>query len=268
MPEALVHPTAVISEQAKIADDVTIGPYAVIGPNVAIASGCAIGSHACIDGTTTIGERTRVGRHACIGADPQDLGYKGEETFLHIGPDNFFGDYVQISRGTLKSHDRSTRIGAQNFFMAYAHIGHDCIVGNKIIIANTVQVAGHVEIEDNVYIGGLTAIHQFVRIGRFAMVAGGSATSLDIPPYVRVAGYGCAVYGLNLIGLKRSNTFSKEAMANIKMLYDRFFRDGGQFEEVLDGLARDFPNDPNVMHFVAFVRKSERGVTRVRDTKE
>ena len=264
MPATVVHPTAVISDDAEIAEGVTIGPYAVIGPKVKIGPGCTIGSHTCIDGHTVLGANNKIGRHACVGADPQDMSYKGEETFLVVGDNNFLGDYIQVCRGTLKTPDRLTRIGNNNYLMAYMHVGHDCIIGDSNIMANNVALAGHVTVENNVYIGGIVAIHQFLKIGRFAMVSGGSAASRDVPPYVRVAGYGCDVYGLNIVGITRSRQFTPEQIRVIRSIYRIFFREGGSLAETLVRLRSEFPGDESVEHFCKFVETAKRGVARAR----
>lgn len=261
-----VHPTAVVDPKAKIGEGSTIGPFCVIGPEVVIGANNRVGPHTVIDGPTTIGENNRIGNHCSLGAAPQDLGYKGEPTKLVIGNGNFLGDYVQVSRGTLKTSHQTTTIGNDNFLMAYSHIGHDCNVGNRVIASNGLQLAGHVIVEDRVVFGGLVAMHQFCRVGTMAMIAGGSVSSLDIPPYCRVGGWGCAVFGLNLIGLERSG-MDKPAIKRLREAYKIMFRGHVPYEEALKTLEADFKDSPHAQHWVKFFRESERGVVRERENK-
>ncbi len=267
MAEQRISPKALIAEGAQIAEGVEIGPYAVIGEKVKVGQGTKIGSHACIDGHTVIGEENLIGRHACIGADPQDKGYKGEETYLVVGDRNFFGDFSQVCRGTLKSDDRATRIGDDNFIMSYTHIAHDCVLSNHITIASYAAVAGHVEIEDHVYIGGHVALHQFIKLGCHSMIAGASAAGNDIPPFIRVAGYGCNVSGLNKVGMKRLGNFSNQELQNLKEVYRLFFEEGGPQEQILAELRKRYPEDKHVKHFCHFIETSKRGINRRRFTK-
>jgi UDP-N-acetylglucosamine acyltransferase len=254
-----IHSTAIVDAGAHIADGVTIGPYAIVGPGVTIGEGTTVASHAVLDGTTRIGKNNRIGRHACIGADPQDLRYKGEETFLEIGDGNMFGDFTQICRGTTKTPTRLTKIGNNNFLMAYVHVAHDCLLADDIIIANAVQIAGHVEIEDHAHIGGLTAIHQFCLIGRYAMLAGASGVNGHVAPYVRAAEWGGHVYGLNLIGLKRSGKFNDEQMRAVKDAYRIFFRQEASASAALARIRAAYPNDPNLAHFCEFIERCQKG---------
>ena len=261
-----IHSTAIIDPKASVDDSADVGPFCVIGPDVVIGAGTRIGPHTVIAGPTTIGADNRIGNHCSLGAPPQDLGYKGEPTKLVIGDRNFLGDYVQMSRGTTKDDSQTTVVGNDNFLMAYCHVGHDCVVGDHVIAANALQLAGHVTVEDRVVFGGLVAIHQHARVGKLAMVSGGSVTSHDIPPYVRVAGYGCAVYGLNLIGMERSG-IERPAIKRLKAAYRILFRDGGRLEELLARLEDEFSDSAETQHWVKFFRESKRGVVRDRDAK-
>jgi UDP-N-acetylglucosamine acyltransferase len=258
------HPTAIIDPAAKIDATATVGPFCVIGANVAIGPETIVGPHTVIEGPTTIGRGNRIGNHCSLGAPPQDLGYKNDPTKLVIGDRNFLGDYVQVSRGTTKTPEQTTRIGNDNFLMAYCHVGHDCIVGDRVIAANSVQLAGHVTVEDRVVFGGLVAIHQFARVGKMAMVSGGSVTSLDIPPFTRVGGYGCPVYGLNVVGLSRSGV-DKPAIRRLREAYKLLFRTGGKLEDHLAHLELEFKDSPEAQHWVKFFRTTKRGVVRERD---
>ncbi len=261
-----IHPTAVIDPSADIGDGNDIGPYCVIGAGVVIGSGNRLGPHTVIEGPTRIGNNNRIGNHCSFGAPPQDTGYKGEPTKLVVGDGNFFGDYVQLTRGTTKTSHQTTTIGNNNFLMAYCHVGHDCMLGDHIIAANAVHLAGHVSVEDRVVFGGLVAIHQFARVGTLSMIAGGSVSGLDIPPYVRVGGYGCAVYGLNVIGLER-NGFEDEQIKVLRQAYKLLFRSGTPYEEALRQLETEYAASAQVQHWVKFFRESKRGVVRERANK-
>lgn len=261
-----IHPTALVDNSAQLGDGVCVGAYSVIEAGVKIGAGTMIGHHCVLAGPLEMGERNRISNFCSFGAPPQDLGYKGDPTKLVIGNENFFGDYVQLSRGTTKNPDQTTRIGNNCFLMAYCHVGHDCVLGDRIIAANAVQLAGHVRVEDKVVFGGTVAIHQFCRVGKMAMVSGGSVTSLDIPPYTRVGGWGCAVFGLNLIGLER-NGYSKGQIRRIREAYKVLFRSDVPYEKALASLEADFKDCEPAQHWVRFFRESDRGVVRERENK-
>ncbi|MEL7314804.1 MAG: acyl-ACP--UDP-N-acetylglucosamine O-acyltransferase [Cyanobacteria bacterium J06559_3] len=198
----LIHPTAVIHPGATLHPSVKVGPYAVVGEKVTIGPETEIGAHAVIDGHTEIGARNQIFPGAVIGAEPQDLKYDGAVSLVKIGNDNRIREYVTINRATHAGE--VTVVGDNNLLMAYVHVAHNCVLGNQIIVANAVALAGHVEIESNAVIGGVLGIHQFVRIGRFAMLGGMSRIDRDVPPYMTVEGNPCRVRGLNAIGLKRA----------------------------------------------------------------
>lgn len=258
-----IHPTAIIDPSAELDASVAVGPFCVIGAGVVIAKGTTIGSHTVIEGPTTIAADNKIGNHCSLGGPPQDLGYKGEPTKLVIGNRNFLGDYVQISRGSPKTELQTTSIGDDNFLMAYCHVGHDCEVGNRVIAANAVQLAGHVTVEDRVVFGGLVAIHQFVRVGKLAMISGGSVTAMDIPPFTKVFGYGCPVHGLNAIGLERAG-IERSAIKRLREAYKLLFRSGTPLERVLATLETDFADSAEAQHWVNFFRTSKRGIVRER----
>jgi UDP-N-acetylglucosamine acyltransferase len=260
----MLHPTAIIDPKAQVDPSADIGPFCVIGAGVVIGPETRIGPHTVIEGPTTIGRGNRIGNHCSLGSPPQDIGYKGEPTRLVIGERNFLGDYVQISRGTTKTAHQTTTIGNNNFFMAYCHIGHDCIVGDRVIAANALQLAGHVTVEDRVVFSGLCGIHQFARVGKLAMIAGSSASTQDIPPYCKVGGWGCNVYGLNQVGLERSGV-ERAAIRRLKEAYKLLFRSGGKLEERLRQLETEFTDSAEAQHWVKFFRESKRGVVRDRD---
>jgi len=259
-----IHATAIVDPAAKLHPSCDVGPYCIIGPDVTLGEGNILGPHTHIRGHTTIGPGNRFGTHCSIGAPPQDLSYKDEPTFLVIGSGSNFGDYVQISCGSTKTEHRTTRIGDNNFLMAYCHVGHDSDIGNHVIAANALQLAGHVTVEDRVVFGGLVAIHQHARVGRLAMISGGSVTSLDVPPFCRVGGYGCAVYGLNAIGLER-NGVTRDQIKRLREAYKLLFRGTETLEKVLEKLEGEFADSDEAQHWVRFFRTTKRGIVRERD---
>lgn len=254
-----IHSTAIVSPDAVIGQDVTVGPYVIIGPKVTIGDGTTIHSHACIDGTTVIGKGNTIGRHACVGAAPQDLKYQGEETFLTIGDNNWFGDFVQVCRGTLKSQDRKTSVGSRNYIMAYSHIGHDCLVSDFCVLANGAQLAGHVELEDHVHFGGLAGVHQFCLVGRYCMIGGGSPVNSHVPPFTRAAGYSGPIVGMNTVGLKRSAEFTDEDRKVIKDVYRMFFREAGQTMDLVQAIRKAHGGNQHAEHFCRFIERCRMG---------
>ncbi len=255
-----IHQTAIVHPNAKLAEGVEIGPYSVIGEHVTIGKDTKIAAHVVIEGWTAIGERNHIFPFSSIGMPPQDIGYKEEETFLIIGDDNIIRECATIHRATTKE-DRKTVIGNKNFLMAYSHVAHDCKLGSNIIMANSVALGGHIVIEDYAIIGGIVCVHQFVRIGSYCMIGGGSAVSLDIPPYVSAAGNHATLYGLNLIGLKRRG-FGEDAISNIKKAYKLIFRSGLTLEESIKKTSAEMPDAKEVQHLTNFIRGTRRGITR------
>ena len=227
---------------------------------MSIGKDSKIASHVLIEGWTAIGERNHIHSFSSIGTPPQDIGYHGEETFLVIGNDNVIRECATVHRATTKE-DRKTVIGDKNFLMAYAHVAHDCQLGNNIIMANSVALGGHIVIGDHAILGGIVAVHQFVKIGPYAIIGGQSAVSLDIPPYVSAAGNRAQLYGLNLVGLKRKG-FSDSAIATLKKAYKIMFRSGLTQDEAIHKALEDFPHSPEVQTLVDFIRTSKRGITR------
>ena len=254
----MVHDTAVIDDTAVVADDVTIGPYSVIGPNVRIGAGTEIGPHVHIVRDTIVGENCRIHHAAAVGGDPQDLKYGGERAQLIIGNNTVIREFVTLNRGT-SAHGR-TEIGSNCLLMAYAHVAHDCVIGDHVILANSVNMGGHVLIEDHVIVGGLTAIHQFVRIGRHAFVGGSAAVMKDVPPYVKAAGNPLKLYGLNSVGLQRRG-FADETRLNLKRAYRMLFASTMNVTQALQTARAELTVTPEVEHMLTFVEASERGVT-------
>jgi UDP-N-acetylglucosamine acyltransferase len=213
-----IHPTAVVDPRAELADGVVIGPYAVIGADVTIGADTRIGPHVVIDGRVTMGRGNQIFPGACIGLEPQDLKYAGDPTEVVIGDDNTIRECVTINRAT--SAGEQTRIGDGNLLMACSHLGHNCLLGDRIVIANGVAVAGHVVIGDRAVIGGVLGIHQFVHIGSLAMVGGMSRIDRDVPPFMMIEGHPGRVRGLNKIGLRRSGMADRDGGAQLRQLQD------------------------------------------------
>lgn len=248
-----------VSVKAQLGESVRIGPYCFVGPNVVISDGCHLQSMVRIDGWTTVGKNCKFYHGAVLGSEPQDLKFKGGQTRLRVGDDNTFREYCTINRAT--SEGEETVIGDGNLIMAWAHVAHNCRIGNHTILANSVNAAGHVEVEDHAIIGGVTPVHQFVRIGQHSIIGGGSRIPKDVAPFTKVAGNPPRVYGLNGIGLRRRG-FSEEVRMELKRLYRIFFRMGLRVDEALDRIQEELPPLPEIEAFCTFVSKSRRGITR------
>ena len=255
-----VHPTSIIHPKAELDEGVEIGPYSIIGEKVRIGKGVSVGSHCVIEGITEIGENCKFFSFSSVGAPPQDLKYRNEETSVVIGNNNTFREFVTVHRGTRTGRGK-TLIGNDNFLMAYVHIAHDCIIGDRSILANAATLGGHVEIGNDSIIGGLTGVHQFVRIGDFVMIGGASAVAQDIPHFVCAAGNRTSLYGLNLIGLKRKG-FSKERIENLKKGYKILFRSGMTLADASRKIHDEHLQSPDVDRLIEFIRTSERGISR------
>ena len=258
-----IHPSAVIHPSAQLADDVEVGPYAIIEEQVIIGKGTTIGPHAFIGKWTQMGNDNRIFHMASVGAPPQDLKYKGEECWTRLGNGNVVREFATIHRGTVTGH-AETVVGNSNLLMSYSHIAHDCIVGNGNVFANSATLAGHVTIQDNVILGGLVAIHQFVTIGSYCMLGGGTLVGLDIPPYMIATSGGkreAMLRGLNLIGLKRRG-FSDEAIRGLKKAYKTLFMAGLKQDEAIARIRSEIVGCPEVDILLGFIEKSERGICR------
>ncbi len=255
-----IHPSAVVHPGARLAADVEVGPYCVVGADVEIGEGSWIGAHVVIDGHTRIGRRNRIFHFASVGAPPQDKKYKGEPTRVEIGDDNTIREYVTINRGTVQDTG-VTRIGNDNWIMAYVHFAHDCEVGNKTIFANCTQLAGHVIVEDWVIFGATTLVHQFVRIGAHAFTGMGSFISQDVPPYVMAAGHMASPYGINSEGLKRRG-FSPPTIQAIKRAYRTLYRSGLSLEDAKRELEAQSHSCPEIKPILEFLARSQRGIIR------
>ncbi len=255
-----IHPTAVVDAAAQLADGVVVGPYAIVGSGVSIGADTEIGPHVVVDGLTTIGARCRFTGQSSIGGPPQDLKYEGSPTRLEIGDDNIVREFVTMNRAT-EHGGGVTRVGSHGMYMAYAHVAHDCVVGDHVVMANAATLAGHVTIEDHAIVGGLVAIHQFVRIGESSILGGGAMVTQDIVPYCMAAGDRAVLHGLNLIGLKRRG-FSAETLHALRSAYRTIFRSGMRLQDALEALRADAADEPRVAHLVRFIEQSQRGICR------
>ncbi|RZJ12047.1 MAG: acyl-ACP--UDP-N-acetylglucosamine O-acyltransferase [Acidovorax sp.] len=259
-----IHPTAIVAEGALLDPSVTVGPYAVIGPHAVIGPGTTVGAHCVIEGRTTIGADNRIFQFASLGAAPQDKKYAGEDTRLVIGDRNTIREFCTFNLGT--TQDRGvTTIGDDNWIMAYVHIAHDCVVGNQTILANNATLAGHVQVADQAIIGGLTGVHQFVKVGAHVMAGFASHISQDVPPFMMVDGNPLAVRGLNLEGLRRRG-FSAERIAVIKQMHRLLYRQGLTLEAaraVIADLPAAHPEAASdVAMVLGFLDQSTRGIAR------
>lgn len=256
----MIHPTAIIDPSAQIADNVSIGPYTLVGADVSIGSGTRIGSHVALNGPLSIGCDNRIFQFASIGEEPQDLSYQGEATRLEIGDRNTIREYVSFNRGTPKGGGL-TKVGDDNLFMAYCHVGHDSRVGNKNVFANSASLAGHVTVGDQCILGGFTLVHQFTTIGSHAFTSMAAAINRDVPPFVIVSGNYARSFGINKVGLKRKG-FSPACIAAILKAYKLLVRQRqsrAQADAVLAPLVAEFEA---VAQFVAFIDASSRGIVK------
>jgi UDP-N-acetylglucosamine acyltransferase len=257
MPRS-IHPTAIIDPAAQIGDDVVIGPYCIIGPDVTLGEGCWLQHHVTLCGPSVIGKRNKFYAFTSIGQQTQDLKYQGEPTFLDIGDDNSFREFCTVNRGTLP--ETRTVIGHHNHFLAYCHIAHDCVVGNHVIFSNNGTLAGHVIVEDYVILGGLTAVHQFCRLGTHAITGGCAKVVQDIAPFTIADGNPARARGINVTGLKRHG-FSDEDALELRRAYKTLYRSQLNITQALDAL-RESNSNSHVQKLVDFVAGSQRGIVK------
>jgi len=255
--ENAVHPTAIVSESASIASDATVGPYAVIEDDVVIGPQCEIRAHAVIKRYTSLGARNRVFEHAVLGGEPQDVKFKGEKSRLEVGDENLIREFCTFHRAC--GERGTTRIGSRNFFMVGVHIAHNCEVGDENVFANGVALAGHITVEDHVFLSNDVGAHQFVQMGRYAMVGGKSKIVQDVLPFFITDGNPPRMRGLNSVGLRRAG-FSEKSRRSLKQAYQLLFRSAIPLAEVL--ITLDGVDDENVAHLVKFIRESTRGFPR------
>jgi UDP-N-acetylglucosamine acyltransferase len=253
-----IHASAVVHPKAELGRDVVVGPYSIIGPDVVVGDDTWIGAHAVLEGRTTIGRANRIFHGAVLGAVPQDLKYRDERTFLRIGDRNTIREYATLHLACMEGE--ATVVGDDCLLMAYVHVAHNCRIGSRVILANAVNLAGHVEVQDFASIGGVTPVHQFVRIGAYAFVGGGSRVPKDVPPFVKAAGNPLELAGINSVGLERHG-FDAERRAMIKRAYRVLFRSQLNLTQALATLRREFDcSDEDLQTLIRFVEESERGV--------
>lgn len=252
-----IHPTALVSPRAEIGEGVRVGPYAVVEDGAELGAGCEIGAHAVVKRFTTLGARNRVFEHAVLGGEPQDVNFRGQETGLVVGDDNLFREHTTVHRSTRE--DEPTRIGSRNFLMVGVHIAHDCQVGDDNIFANGAALAGHIRVEDHAFLSNDVGCHQFVRIGRYAMVGGKSKIVQDVLPYFTTDGNPPRARGLNTVGLRRAG-FTDESRRALRGAYRVLLRGGLPLADALAAL--EAVDDEHVRHLVDFIRGSRRGFTR------
>ncbi len=261
IPIRQIHATAVIHPAARIGKDVEIGPYVVIGENVVIGDGTKIMAHVVIDGWTSIGRNCVIFPSASIGAEPQDLKFNGEKSYVFIGDNTRIREFATVNRATGEGEE--TRIGANCLMMAYTHVAHNCTVGNNVIMSNAATLAGHVIVEDRAIIGGLAGVHQFVKIGRNAMVGGATKVVQDIPPYVIVDGNPAHVRGLNNVGMSRAG-IKPLARRNLKKAFKYLYRSNLSLPQAISTMEQELDSCEEVEHFLRFLRNVERGICRGR----
>jgi UDP-N-acetylglucosamine acyltransferase len=255
---ARIHATAIVDQAAELGGGVTVGPYSIIQGRVIIGADTEIGPHVVIKEFTTIGARCRIFQFASLGEIPQDLKFKGEASQLIIGDDNTIREFATMHRGTAGGGG-ITRVGEKNLFMAYTHIAHDCQVGNGVIMSNAATLAGHITVEDHAILGGLSAVHQFCRVGRYAFIGGCSAVHRDVPPYAMAVGNRAKLVGLNLVGLKRQG-FADATLHQIKRAYELLFLSDLNLKEAVTRIRAELPGVPEVEHLLKFLEASERGL--------
>jgi UDP-N-acetylglucosamine acyltransferase len=252
-----IHPTAIVSSDAQIGAGVEIGPFAIVGESCALGPGSVLGARATLERNVTLGANVQVGSGSILGGAPQDVKYRGEPTTVEIGDGTVIREYTTINRGTTQSF--KTTVGKSCFIMSYVHLGHDCHVGDGVILVNSVQLAGHVTVEDRAIISGLTAVHQFTRIGTHSFVGGMSRVAQDVPPYLKAVGNPMKLYGLNSVGLRRNN-FDEHVLRELKRAYRLFFRSELNMSQALERARSELEMLPEIVHFLDFVETSQRGV--------
>ena len=255
-----IHPTAIVAPTARLGAGVTIGPYSTIGDQVTLGDGTTVSAHVVIEAGVEVGRNCRIFSHAVLGSEPQDLKFRGEKSMLIVGDGTVIREFATLNRATSGGGGK-TVVGRGCLIMAYAHVAHDCHLGDGVILANAATLGGHVLIEEHAIVGGLTGVHQFCRIGAHAIIGGCSGIILDIPPYVKAQGNRARLFGLNTVGLKRRN-FPPEAIRHLKQAYRLLFLSGLTTTQALERIATELPACAEIQHLVHFIKTSERGITR------
>ena len=259
MSDIQVHPTALVEPRAQLGSGTLVGPYCIVGEDVSLGENCWLQHHVTISGPTRAGARNKFYSYCSIGQQTQDLKYAGEPTYLEIGDDNTFREFVTVNRST--KSDGKTQIGSGANFLAYSHIGHDCIVGNKVIFSNNGTLAGHVQIGDHAIMGGLTAVHQFCRIGAFAITGGCSKIVQDVPPFMIADGNPAEVRGVNLVGMER-NDFPASTIKLVKEAYRLIYRSKYNTAQAVEAIKKELPLEKEIRLIIEFIEQTARGIIR------
>jgi UDP-N-acetylglucosamine acyltransferase len=258
--KAEIHPTAIVSEQAVLAEGVVVGPYAIVGAEVSLGAATRVGAHATIEGPTVLGRENRIFPHAVLGFDPQDLKYHGEKTRLKVGDHNVFREFSTVHRGTVTGRGE-TVIGDRNYFMAYSHVAHDCRIGSSCVFANSASLAGHVDVGDHAVLGAFVGAHQFTRIGQYAFAGAYAQVRQDVLPYCKTDGIEAKTYGINRIGLQRLG-FSTGSLTALERAYRLLVKSKLNTTQAIERIEAELPDQPDVAYLVAFIRASKRGFHR------
>ncbi|HEV3148208.1 MAG TPA: acyl-ACP--UDP-N-acetylglucosamine O-acyltransferase [Chthoniobacterales bacterium] len=259
MSDAQIHPSAIVDGRAEIGAGTIVGPYCVIGAEVALGQDCWLQHHATLSGPMRAGSRNKFYAYCSIGQQTQDLKYQGEPTYLDIGDENTFREFVTINRST--TSEGKTRVGSRGNFLAYSHIGHDCTVGDEVVFSNNATLAGHVHVGNHAVMGGLTAVHQFCRIGRFAIMGGCSKIVQDVPPFMIADGNPAEIRGVNLVGLERQG-FTPESVKWIKEAFRLIYRSKYNTRQAMEAIRKELPQNEEITQIIEFIGQSERGIIR------
>jgi len=251
-----VHPSALVDSSAQLGEGVEVGAFAIVGPNCVVGDGSIISARVSLERNVKLGPNVKIGVGTVLGGDPQDLKFKGEETFVEVGENTVIREYSTINRGTSQSF--RTSVGKNCFLMSYVHLAHDCHVGDGVIISNGTQLAGHVTVDEKAILSGLVAVHQFATIGRFSFIGGCSRVAKDVPPYVKAVGNPIKLYGLNSVGLER-NGFPEDIRRELKRAYRLFFKSELNLSQARERADRDLQQFPEIKEFLAFFERSDRG---------
>ena len=259
MSDVQIHPTAIVDGRAEIGAGTIVGPYCVIGAEVVLGQDCWLQHHVTLSGPTRAGARNKFYAYCSIGQQTQDLKYQGEPTYLDIGDENTFREFVTINRST--TSEGKTRVGSRGNFLAYSHIGHDCTVGDEVVFSNNATLAGHVQMGNHAVMGGLTAVHQFCRIGRFAIMGGCSKIVQDVPPFMIADGNPAEIRGVNLVGLERQG-FTPESVKWIKEAFRLIYRSKYNTRQAMEAIRKELPQNEEITQIIEFIGQSERGIIR------
>jgi UDP-N-acetylglucosamine acyltransferase len=259
MSEAQIHPTAIVDAEAEIGPGTVVGPYCIVQAGVVLGADCWLQHHVTLAGPMTAGARNKFYAYCSIGQQTQDLKYQGEPTYLEIGDENTFREFVTVNRSTTAAG--KTRIGHRGNYLAYSHIGHDCVVGDAVVFSNNGTLAGHVQVGDHAIMGGLTAVHQFCRLGRFAITGGCSKIVQDVPPFMIADGNPAKVRGINIVGLER-NGFGADTIKSIKEAFRLIYRSKFNTRQAVEAIQQELPASAEITQIIEFIQTTERGIIR------